>query len=234
MKRFIGKGILLEEQKERVLILGDMHIGYEQGIHQAGVATSFIADTCRELETIFALTGNVTTCVLLGDVLHRFAKAGNDEWRGVREIVTLLNKWCEELVVVRGNHDVGVVPLVREFKVRLVDSWTWKGYCCVHGDKDLPALHTREVHTWIIGHGHPAYRLREGAKSELYKCFLEGTYKTKKIILVPSFFGGVIGTDVSTYAVPYPWAFTLSSFSLYLIEGMQVFSFGKLGQLEKK
>ncbi len=232
--KFIGKSVLLEEGNERVVVLGDLHIGYEQGIHQAGVATSFIADTCDELRALFKSLGKVQRIVLLGDVIHRFTKAGNDEWRGVREIFGVLGSYSEEIVVVRGNHDVWLAPLLHEFNARLVDSWTWKGYCCVHGNKDLPVLHEAAVHTWLIGHGHPAFRLREGVKSELYKCFLEGTYAKKKVILVPSFFSGVVGTNVGQYALPYPWKFHLETFEVYLIEQTDVLPFGTLGTLIKE
>ncbi|MSS74762.1 metallophosphoesterase [Candidatus Pacearchaeota archaeon] len=232
--KFIGKSILLEEGGEKVIVIGDLHIGYEQGIHQAGVATSFIMDTCTELESIFKETGRVTTCVLLGDVIHRFTKAGNDEWRGVRAVFAVLQMYSKEIIVVRGNHDVSLAPLLREFTACLIDSWTWQGYCCVHGDKDLPLIHTSEVHTWIIGHGHPAFRLRDGAKSELYKCFLTGTYQKKHIILVPSFFSGVVGTNVGQYVLPYPWKFHLETFEVYLIEQTDVLPFGTLGTLIKE
>ncbi len=229
--KFIGKSVLLEEEGERVLVVGDLHIGYEQGIHQAGVATSTIADLCDELEGLFARVGKVSYCVLLGDVIHRFRKPGNEEWVGVRKVFSLLQKYSEKIIVVRGNHDVSLSSLLKEFYLFLVDSWTWEGYCCVHGDRDLPELHMRAVHTWLVGHGHPAFRLRDGAKSELYKCFLVGKYKGKKIVLVPSFFSGVVGTDIIQYPLPYPWTFTLEKFDLYLIESGETLLFGKVGKL---
>lgn len=226
---YIGKSVLLEKEDERVLVLGDLHIGYEQEIHRAGVGTTFIGDMCTELTVLFNRIGHVSYCVLLGDVIHRFARAGNDEWRGVREVFTVLQNYGGMLVVVKGNHDVSLAPLLKEFHLSLVDSWTWEGYCCAHGDRDLPALHALKVHTWVFGHGHPAYRLREGAKSELYKCFLEGRYKGKKVILMPSFFQGVIGTDVGTYDLPYPWAFSFKTFTFHLVgENGEVMNFGKL------
>lgn len=229
--KFVGKSVVLEESGERVLIIGDLHIGYEQGIHQAGVATSFISDTCAELETLFNDVGKVQRVILLGDVIHRFAKAGNDEWRGVRAVFGILQKHCTTIIVVRGNHDVSLAPLLTEFNATLVDSWTWKGYCCVHGDRDLSEVHRTEVHTWLVGHGHPAFRLRDGAKSELYKCFLEGEYKGKQVILVPSFFSGVIGTDIGKYELSYPWTFDLSQFKVYLVEEKDVLLFGTVETL---
>jgi putative SbcD/Mre11-related phosphoesterase len=229
--KFVGKSVLLADEGEQVLVLGDLHIGYEQGIHQAGVATSTLADLQTELEGLFARVGKVAYVVLLGDVIHRFRSVGSEEWVGVRTVFSLLSRFCERVVVVRGNHDVSLGSLLTEFALLLVDSWTWRGYCCVHGDRDLPELHTPAVHTWLVGHGHPAFCLQEGAKRELYKCFLEGTYQGKKIILCPSFFSGVIGTDVARYGLTYPWNFSLPSFRVYLLEGNEVLLFGTLEHL---
>lgn len=227
--KFIGKSVLLEEGKERVVVIGDLHLGYEHTIHHAGIGVSFLKETCAELDALFAEIRSVRTCVLLGDVLHRFTQVGNEEWKGVRAVFSVIGKYVDELIVVRGNHDVSLTPLLTEFHLSLVDSWTWNGYCCAHGDRDLPALHVKGVHTWILGHGHPAYRLREGAKQELYKCFLRGRFHQKEIVLVPSFFQGVIGTDVSRYALPYPWEFPLETFTFYLVsEQGEVMNFGTL------
>ena len=46
------------------------------------------------------------------------------------------------------------------------------------------------------GHEHPAIGIQENARTERFKCFLVGTFKRKKLIVLPSFNLVVEGTDV--------------------------------------
>jgi len=50
-----------------------------------------------------------------------------------------------------------------------------------------------------MGHLHPATYLTDKIgciKKEKYKCFLIGKWKNKKIIILPSFFSLIEGTDI--------------------------------------
>jgi putative SbcD/Mre11-related phosphoesterase len=214
---FLGKSVLVQVEEERMLVIGDLHLGYERNVQRMGVSVDTLAPLLAELQALCERAGNVSVCVLLGDVIHHFTPPESLEWQGVTRVLTLLGSYSQRIVIIRGNHDNALAPLVRSFPLTLIDSFTWKGYCCVHGNKDVPALHEREVHTWLIGHGHPAYRLCQGAKQALYKCILTGTYRKKKIFLLPSFFEGIVGSDIHLYILPYPWPFHLARFIVHIV-----------------
>ncbi len=84
----------------------------------------------------------------------------------------------------------------------------------------------------IIGNEHPSISLRDGVKSELYKCFLVGRWKGKKLIVMPSFLPIIEGTDVRKEKVLSPYLKqSLGGFDVFII-GDKVYRFGKLKGLK--
>ena len=81
-----------------------------------------------------------------------------------------------------------------------------------------------------MGHMHPAISIRKHAKEEKYKCFLVGKWKGKAIVILPSFFPLVEGSDVSMEDanLAREFNFKLSGFDVYVPAGIEVLDFGKL------
>ena len=69
-------------------------------------------------------------------------------------------------------------------------------YKTCYGDKIPNKELLKDVSTIIIGHEHPAVSIKEGPRVELFKCFLIGKWKDKRIIVLPSFNLVVEGTDI--------------------------------------
>jgi metallophosphoesterase superfamily enzyme len=85
---------------------------------------------------------------------------------------------------------------------------------------------------WVVGHGHPAVVVSDGVKRERFKCFLEGTFERKRVILVPSFIAHSPGTDPRDHGLGLAWNFKLENFNVHVVsDGTSVFSFGKLKDL---
>jgi uncharacterized protein len=265
---FLGKCLLIicEKSGKRVLVVGDLHLGFEEALRDSGVMlpVNIFEDVKRDFDEIFEFiekkygkmgvgvelskggkkSGDcgeklVNKVILLGDIKHEFGKVMRDEWREVGEIMNYLRRKSDYVVVVKGNHDVIAGSVVgRLERVEFVDYYflECEGVMFLHGDRDFPEIHGRDVRAWIVGHGHPAIVLHDkkgGVKKEKFKCFLDGLYKRRRIIVVPSFFSVNEGTDVlGNYDLGLAWDFDLKKFDIGVVgDGLKVLRFGKLGKI---
>jgi uncharacterized protein len=103
----------------------------------------------------------------------------------------------------------------------------------VHGNRDFPEIHEKRVKVWVMGHAHPAVKLSDGVKAEKYKCFLEGRFKGKKIIILPSFFPLVEGSDPREIYTGLAWNFKIEKFKVRAVgESLEVLDFGELRKIK--
>src|SRR3989338_7897114 len=106
MIKYVGKCIVVEEGGGKILVVGDLHIGYEHSLHLGGIdlGRRREEEVVKELEEIFLKIGKVDKVVLLGDLKHDFSRLNDDERNILARIFDYLLK-KGELIVVRGNHD---------------------------------------------------------------------------------------------------------------------------------
>ena len=84
------------------------------------------------------------------------------------------------------------------------------------------------VETLIIGHEHPAITLREGRKTEKFKCFLRGRWKGKELIVLPAFNPLMEGTDILTEPAISPLVKQMKRREVFVIGAKEVLNFGKI------
>jgi len=230
---YVGKCLLIKERGERILVVGDLHLGYEESLNRTGVYVSreMFKEMIKYLDGVFAKIGEVDRVVLLGDVKHVFGGVLRDEWNGVLGLFEYLEEKCEEILIVKGNHDGVLEPIIRgKSKVRLLDYYIWGEYCFVHGDKKFGGMEKSKV--WVMGHAHPAVKISDGVKVEKYKCFLVGRWKRKDVVVVPSFFEGNEGSDPRENDLGLAWDLNLKRFNVRIVgENLEVLDFGELGKL---
>jgi len=143
----------------------------------------------------------------------------------------LLKSKSDQLVLIKGNHDTILEPIAKRKDVEILDSITVGGFLLTHGHRLPSANELKEVKGIIIGHEHPAVTLREGVRTELYKCFLVGKYKGKSLIVLPSSNLLTPGTDVLKEKLLSPFLRDgISSFDVYIAEKKAYF-FGKVKDL---
>ena len=232
---YIGKCLLLGEAGERVLVIGDLHLGYEGAMRASGVMVPVkLYEKClSDFKEIISFTGNVDKIVVLGDVKHEFGYILSDEWNLIKKFLIMLKEYCNKLVIIEGNHDAVLFPIMKELGIESVDFFRWNSVIFAHGDKKFDEMNDSKIMFWVLGHGHPAIVLRERGTRESYKCFLNGLYKGKKVILVPSFFPLITGTDAREFDLGYPFEFKLNNFEVFAVgDKLEVFKFGKLGKLK--
>ena len=231
---FIGKSLLIETGKERILAIGDLHLGYGEGLRRSGVhipskTFEFIE---KEIEAILNKVGKVDEVILLGDVKHSFSTIMRDEREEIRKLFLLIKKKAKKIIIIKGNHDKILEPIVRNYFIEIKDFYLKESICFLHGDRDFKEIYNRKIKLWVMGHAHPAIELSDGVKRETYKCFLEGKWKGKKIIVLPSFFSVNEGSNICLYDLNLAWNFKIESFKAHIVgEGLEVLPFGKVKNL---
>jgi uncharacterized protein len=234
MIEYIGKSLLINK---KVLVIGDLHLGFGESMRAGGVfvPVDVFEEIMKDIKEIFERVDNVEKVIILGDLKHEFGRVLMDERKEIGELMNYLRRKAGEVVVVRGNHDAIVEGILTDLdNVRLEEYYLWNEYGFLHGDKDYLEIHNGGVKVWVIGHAHPAITLEEknGIKKEKYKCYLEGNYKGRKIIVMPSFVSVNEGSDPRDYDLRLAWDFRLNGFEVKIVgENLDVLNFGKLGKL---
>ena len=233
--KFIGKCLLIEEANKKVLVFGDLHLGYGGSLRNSGVMVPAIVgkQMVEESRNVFEKVGKVEEIVLVGDVKHEFGSILQEEREEMNMVVNYLLEWCEKLVIIRGNHDKILPNIVRGEGIEVRDYYVWRDYCFLHGDKDFEEIYDKKINTWVMGHSHPAITLREAAKAEKYKCFLVGKFKGKKVVIMPSFFPFNEGTDPRDYDVGLACEFDFDNFEVMIVgDDLEVLNFGLMKKLK--
>ena len=223
------------QKKERVLVVGDLHLGYEEALNEAGIliGRKMLDELVEDFEEIFRVVKRVDKIILLGDVKHIFSGILKQEWNDVLELIDFLFKHCQEIRVTRGNHDNYLKNIVEKRKVKVEDYVVLGEYCFLHGDKDFPEIYDKKIKYWVVGHTHPAIKLGDGVKVEKYKCFVSGKYKGKNIIIVPSFFEYSEGVDVREGDLNLAWPINIDKFEVGVVgEDLKVLNFGILKKIK--
>ncbi len=232
---FIGKCLLINENNENVLVIGDIHLGFmNEKVHGIDIEGKIFDEMIEEFDCVFGKVGEVDKIILLGDLKHSFSSLSREERNGLVNLLDYLAKKGREIIVIRGNHDNYLLNITSKRKMKVKDYFLWKKYCFLHGDRDFKEIYDERVKVWVMGHLHPAIDLKENGKKERYKCFLEGEYKKRKVIILPSFFDFNEGINMSELIGEnrLVWNFDLKKFSVRVIgDKLEVLDFGKLRRL---
>ncbi|MEM0360673.1 MAG: metallophosphoesterase [Candidatus Diapherotrites archaeon] len=230
----VGLGLFFE--REGILAIADLHLGYEEMLNSQGIflpRTNF--EKVKEtLEGMFKELPELNMIVILGDLKHEFGFISRQEWREVIEMLQFLQGKAKKIALLKGNHDKILGPLVKweRLKIREELYITSAGVLFLHGDKLSHSAEFKKAKTIIIGHEHPAIALRDGVKSEMFKCFLKGKFKEKKLIVLPSLDMISIGTNILREKPLSPFLQgNLSDFECWLVED-KAYYFGKLKELK--
>lgn len=201
---YIDKGIVaidlaLYIPAARAIIFSDFHVGYEEMLNTQGtlIPRFQLKDTLARLDGIFdRINEPVETVIINGDLKHEFGGISAQEWREVLKLLDYFSKKAERTIIVKGNHDVALGPIARKRKVEVVTDYVVGDILVSHGDEVADEEELKKIKTIIIGHDHPAIGVREHRRVETFKCFLKGKWKSKTLIVQPSFNVLVEGTDV--------------------------------------
>lgn len=229
----LGLGIWLE--KSRTLVISDLHIGYEEALNKQGifVPRQQFKLTKELLAKMFSVV-KPEEIVINGDLKHEFGEISKQEWRDTLKFLDIISEKARRVVLVKGNHDTILLPLAKRKGLEIVDFYfPYKETCITHGHKVWKDKGFLKAKILIIGNEHPAISIKEGVKSEIYKCFLVGKWKKKVLIVMPSFLPIIEGTDINREKLLSPYLQqNLSNFRVFVV-GDKIYEFGKLSKLKQ-
>lgn len=155
---------VIVDKSSSSLVLADIHLGYESALASTGVFLPRIQlrSAIRLLSESLSALPWPARVVIDGDLKHVFEKLTRQE----RAEIARLGRWLatdsrvKEAIVVRGNHDTFIAPLLRDLGIELVEDCLelGRGVVAAHGHK-RPGC---EFETLIIGHEHPAIQVDVG------------------------------------------------------------------------
>jgi len=230
--KIIDLGLLIKDQN--ILVLADFHIGYEEELNKQGILVPRFQfkDVIKRLGKIFLKKIKIDKIIINGDLKHEFGRISEQEWRETLRLLDFLAKFCNEIILVKGNHDKILGPIAKKKNIRIVEHYlTKKGVLMVHGHKIPKKELLKKAKTIVIGHEHPAISLREDVRTEKFKCFLKGKYKRKNLVVIPSFCLATEGNDILKEKPLSPFLEQdLRNFEVFIVAD-KVYDFGKIKNL---
>ena len=227
------KDLALYLKKEQVLIIGDIHLGYEESLSQQGILVPRfqLKETIKRLEKILNKL-KIKEVVITGDLKHEFGKILHTESRDTLEFLDFLLKKYK-LVIIKGNHDTILSYIAQKRSIELKQYYKIKDIFVCHGDKIIENLDFFSSKTIIMGHEHPAISISKNSRTETFKCYLVGKYKDKELIVMPSFNVLIAGSDILKGEIlsPFLKKANLDELEVHVVAD-KVYYFGKLRNLK--
>ena len=224
--KLVDLGILIGN----TLIICDLHIGVEEAMAKQGMLLPkfHFRDLIKRVGNIFSKCGvkRFERIIINGDLKHEFGSISDEEWRNTLKFLDYLSQRSDGVILIKGNHDNILGPIAEKRNIMVVDEYRMDDVLVLHGDK-LPKR-LSGVNTIIIGHEHPAITIKDGAKSEKFKCYLIGKYKGKDLIVQPSMKLLSGGIDVGEGDLLSPFLQgDISDFKVIVV-GDRLYDFGEL------
>jgi len=148
--------LLLRCSEDRILVVADLHIGWEASFWEHGIHIP--SQTPKLIEKLAQVVHVAlpTQLVILGDVKHAVARVKPEEWRDVPQFFEEALKLVPEIKVVPGNHDGNLAPLTpRNVEILPASGTTLtEDVSLVHGHA-WPSPRLLSCSTMVMGHVHP-------------------------------------------------------------------------------
>jgi len=153
--------MLIRRGPERVLVVADLHIGWEVALAQRGIHVP--SQTPKILDRTLRLVNSCkpTSLIFLGDVKHTIAKAEMEEWRDVPDFFEALGKTISDIRVIPGNHDGNLEPLLPESVKILPHIGVALGDVGLFHGHAWPAPELLGCRSLVTGHAHPMIAFRD-------------------------------------------------------------------------
>ena len=214
-------------KKEKILIISDIHLGYEESLIHQGylIPRHQYKDTIERLNNILRKT-RPKTVIINGDLKHQFGSILSKEYNDSIRLLESLKK-NYKVILIKGNHDKILDIISERVSLKTQLFYNAGNTYIFHGDFMPKDLFFKASKTIIIGHNHPAITIEKNKRLEKYKCFLKGKYKSKSLIIMPSFNTMTTGADIIKEKLQTPLINSIKEFNIYIVED-KVYNFGKV------
>lgn len=151
-----GAGLLVVDDADRVLVVGDLHLGLEDELKQKGFTVPSQTDDLAETVVGAARRRDVDRIVLIGDVKHNIPYTTFDEARELGRFFDALLETVDRVDVARGNHDAGIEDdLPGDVHLRDARGFVLGRVGFAHGHT-WPDPEVAAADVVVVGHVHPA------------------------------------------------------------------------------
>jgi putative SbcD/Mre11-related phosphoesterase len=153
--------LLLYNKIEKVLVISDLHIGWEDRLLKDGVnIPSQTGKLLKKLKFLIHMV-NPDRLVILGDIKHTIAKIAQEEWRDIPSFLEEVLGMSVKTQIIPGNHD-GILDALLPDGIEVLSSHgiIIRNIGLFHGHT-LPNLSMLECNTLIIGHVHPVFAFKD-------------------------------------------------------------------------
>lgn len=159
-------------REDDALVVADIHLGFEEVMASQGIMLYHmqLRDALRVLREAKSLSG-ARRLIVNGDIKHAFEKLTRQERKEIPMLFSgALEMGFKEIIVVRGNHDNYVAPLVRDHGAVFVEDALelGGGITVTHGHQKVET----GGELIIMGHEHPAVQLTFGGYRTKYRALL--------------------------------------------------------------
>ena len=223
------------------LLMADLHLGFEEaasrglyyGLRKSSGFYAVFVPRIQLKKAIDMLKFtleylDVKRVVVNGDLKHAFDRLLRQEKEEVVALIRFLREMgVSEILVIRGNHDNFIKPILRELDIEFVKALSTQAnghrILIVHGHEDVDLSGHDAV---IIGHEHPSLRCFDVYR---FPCFLKIPLSSGKTIIVipatgPYHPGVIVNPNPSEYLSPLIRR-------LDSLESMQLVSWIDLGEI---
>jgi len=153
--------LLIRRGRERVLVVADLHIGWEVALAQEGIHVP--SQTPKMLNKLLQLIdlSKPTRLLFLGDVKHTIARVELGEWRDIPDFFEAVSKKVNAVQVILGNHDGNLEPLLPPNVEILPSTGVALGDVGLFHGHAWPTPELLGCRSLVMGHIHPTVAFRD-------------------------------------------------------------------------
>jgi putative SbcD/Mre11-related phosphoesterase len=216
------------------LVIADLHFGQEESLSKKGVfVPRFQSKDIERLIIGLIEKWQPEELVITGDLKHEFGSILDTEWRNILHFFDKALSVCKRIVILKGNHDIMLQAIAKKKGIELLTSHSVCDTLLIHGDAIPDENLLKKCKAIVMGHEHPAITLRKENRAEKFKCFLKGKFKSKVLVVMPSFNTLTIGMDVLEGKMLSPLLKgSLDNFEVFVPSESEVLYFGKIKDLK--
>lgn len=187
------------------IIIGDLHIGYEEELKKIGINIAYLEKIKEDITSCREKT-KAKNIILLGDIKHSIGIPKNkNEIKNLNEFFSFLGDTFFKVFIVKGNHDGLIEKIINAINKKNIKIYSSRGfsikeYGFFHGNS-YPEKKVLDSKIIFSSHIHPKLFLPKQKKFfeiRVYIIFnLKKEYgKRKKLIILPSFSSLLSGKEI--------------------------------------